>query len=296
MKRDMPLIMLCLGLLTGTGVLWLAADRIYAGRINDSVLRENRFLTTEWQLLKELKDQTDRLLRDKDRLIGELRARYLASLKGNAPLEFLAELERELARAEAERSEILSARLSGLPLPAVLSDAAGGGSLGSPSPDDVEDPLLEELGRHVARLENELREKALESAEYASELETVRRENASLRSAALRAAESAASEVSPAESASSEAEAAEPSLEEVRTLLENERAALASARSPALSDLKTRVLLRAIVRTPAIRGEYPELPEAVDRYFALYGEAERLEGKREAYAAALSGIKSLTDH
>jgi hypothetical protein len=60
-----------------------------------------------------------------------------------------------------------------------------------------------------------------------------------------------------------------------------------------IADLKTRALLRAIVRTPAIRAEYPELLESLDRYLALAGREEYLRGKRAAYDELIGNLEAL---
>ena len=94
----------------GVGIL-LVASRGYQVQVRAVVDDESRFVTTEWQVLRELKIQTDRQLLQKDREISELRQRYLLMTRQGGDSEELREIERRLQEAEDERQVILSKSL-----------------------------------------------------------------------------------------------------------------------------------------------------------------------------------------
>ncbi|HUI71369.1 MAG TPA: hypothetical protein VL354_12695 [Spirochaetia bacterium] len=66
----------------------------------------------------------------------------------------------------------------------------------------------------------------------------------------------------------------------------------ASPAGLAIKDLTTWTLLRAIVSSPGIREQYPDLLTSMDRYLEGYGRQERAKGNKEAYSAALSILDS----
>ena len=83
----------------------------YRGSVRETTRTETRFVTTEWQLLRELKEETDRLLEEKEREIAVLRRRYL-ELRGQDGTTSEQELiEAQLREAEGDRDELLSARI-----------------------------------------------------------------------------------------------------------------------------------------------------------------------------------------
>ncbi|WP_319558930.1 hypothetical protein [Marispirochaeta sp.] len=91
-------------------------------QIRSVALRENRFLTTEWQLLKELKAQTDRQLQEKEQEIIALRQQYAALQRSGQSSDKLLELERQLQTAEAERDQIISHRMKDISNTAVPAE------------------------------------------------------------------------------------------------------------------------------------------------------------------------------
>ncbi len=79
----------------------------------EAATRESRFVTTEWGLLRELQQRTQRVLREKDREIASLRE-LQASLAGRPELADEAERVRlALLQAYAERETVLQGQLSG---------------------------------------------------------------------------------------------------------------------------------------------------------------------------------------
>jgi len=67
----------------------------------------------------------------------------------------------------------------------------------------------------------------------------------------------------------------------------------ASPTSLSIKDLTTWTLLRAIVSSPGIREQYPDLLKSMEQYLEGYGRQERSKGNQEAYSAALSILESV---
>jgi hypothetical protein len=109
-KFDAALLALDLALLAGVVLLLWGVDRGFRRQAEIAALKDNRFLTTEWRLMRELKERTDQELRDKDREIDVLRQQYLRLKGSGSSADLLADIEAAMARAESERAAILSAR------------------------------------------------------------------------------------------------------------------------------------------------------------------------------------------
>lgn len=96
-----------------SGVTLLATRQAFRRQSLEAATRESRFVTTEWALLRELQQRTQRVLREKDREIASLRE-LQASLAGRPELADEAERVRvALLQAYAERETVLQAQLSG---------------------------------------------------------------------------------------------------------------------------------------------------------------------------------------
>jgi hypothetical protein len=279
-KVDRPLLFLNAFLLLLTVGSIIISDAHSRRTAQAAALNDNVFLTTEWRLLKELKDRTDRLLFDKDREIEELRKRY-QTLQGQkaAPL-ILEAIEAELAKAESERDAILSARL----LPGSTAAAAANPVLVSAAPARLSDSSLTALLRDKIRaLEEELASGRRDANAILKE-----RDGLQLQLEASLAQPSAPSR--PQESPEL------PDADAYLALLQKKRDELAgTAPALSLSDLRTRTLLRAIVRTPAIQAEYPSLSADLDRYFQVYGEVERHKAVRDSYEELIENISALAE-
>ncbi|HOX33792.1 MAG TPA: hypothetical protein PLB91_15780 [Spirochaetales bacterium] len=299
-RIDLPLVALDLAILLGVAILLAASGPRFGARSREASLKESGFLTTEWRLMRELKERTDRELRDKDREIAELRARYLSLKDAGSSSESLAELEEEMRRAEAEREALLSTRIKAATASPAAAELAAArprqrASVPEAALPEKDSALSELLRRDIEALEREL-------AASRSSAASLERELAGLRLAA----EAAAGQAPSPTAAPAPGPAAEgpPPIEPARAIaegdpvaaalefLERERAA-AAGRPLELSDLKTRALLRAIVRAPAIRAEYPELLGSLDRYLALLAEEAYLRGRREACAEAIEALGEL---
>ncbi len=57
-----------------------------------------------------------------------------------------------------------------------------------------------------------------------------------------------------------------------------------------VGELNAKALTRALLGSPQIRSEYPDLLESLDRFLAGYGSLERAQGRREAYTAILRSL------
>jgi hypothetical protein len=290
-RVDIPLLALNLFLLCLTAAAIYVSDAHYRRRSAEAALGDNRFLTTEWRILQELKDKTDRVLRDKDREIENLRLRYRTLQRQKASTALLEALEAELLRAESERQAILAARFS----PASFSagseavPAPGAPASSAPAARASEGAVAELLRDRIRKLEEEAAANRRDAEARMSELERLRGDLT-----AARPPEGTGNGTAYPESGTAEMPVKSGMEDALLALLESGRDSLAGT-DPVLSlaDLRTRTLLRAIVRTPAIRAEYPDLADSLDRYFDLYGTAERIRGRREAYEEALSAARAL---
>lgn len=282
---DHYLLMLNFFIVFLTITIILVANIFYRKDSSYTTLKENSFLTTEWRLLKTMKEQTDRLLQEKDQEISALRTRYLGLLKKNPSSENLSAMEAELRRAQAERQKILSSRYGGassvyggadsIKLSSTVSSAPA-----APVAPQKDGPLSTLLIKRLEALEQESEVAKVSQTKLEEENQRLRAELAEKGRAPEPVAEPVA-----------ETAARSDNGDGLPRLLEAQRALLNTA-TPALTleDIRTRTLLRAILRSPAIRKEYPTMVEDLDRYFELYGAAERLKGKREALDEALQRI------
>lgn len=321
-KFDAALLALDLALVAGVALLLWGFDRGLRKQAETATLTDNRFLTTEWRLMRELKARTDQELRDKDREIDALRQQYLRLKGAGSSAELLADIEAAMARAESERAAILASRANpdALPpaapvLPSASSPSAvppqgngspaGAAAGGSPAttPDNA---LAELLRRRIVGLEEALRRSQAGSA-------AIERELAALRlDAARQAAAAPSAAASPAPSSASSAPSVAPgpavpsaqaapwseadAVAAILSGLESERAGLADPETVlSLSDLKTRSIMRAIVRSPAIRSQYPDLFESLDRYLELVEKVGYLKGKQEALDEVRRMIEGLRE-
>ena len=328
-KFDAVLIALELALVAGVALLLWGFDRGLRKQAEIAALRDNKFLTTEWRLMRELKAKTDQELRDKDSEIDALRLQYLRLKETGSSADLLAEIEAAMAKAESERAAILASRANpeAGPAPAAVTSAppspsgtsqGSGGAMGAPTavaagvaagpaytealPNAVSDNALTELLRHrITDLEAALRKSQAGSVAIERKLEAMRLDAArqdaggpSAAAAAVAPAPVAASGPAvPAAQAAPWSDA--DAVAAILAALEGERVGLADPDTVlSLSDLKTRSIMRAIVRSPAIRSQYPDLSEALDRYLELVEKVGYLKGKQEALDEAIRMIEGVT--
>jgi hypothetical protein len=328
-KFDAALLALDLALVAGVALLLWGFDSGLRKQAEIAALTDNRFLTTEWRLMRELKARTDQELRDKDSEIDALRLQYLRLKGAGSSAELLADIEAAMARAESERAAILASRANpeAPPPPAAAlpsaptgpsqgnggasgpatAPAGGGAATGAYAgalPGAASDNALAELlRRRIVGLEDALRRSQAGSAAIERELAALRLDAARQASAGPQAAAaSATTSAAPAASSGpaipsaqaapwSEADA----VAAILSALESERAGLADPEAVlSLSDLKTRSIMRAIVRSPAIRSQYPDLFESLDRYLELVEKVGYLKGKQEALDEVRRMIEGVT--
>jgi hypothetical protein len=328
-KFDAALLALDLALLAGVVLLLWGVDRGFRRQAEIAALKDNRFLTTEWRLMRELKERTDQELRDKDREIDVLRQQYLRLKGSGSSADLLADIEAAMARAESERAAILSARANPEVAPVAAPPSVPSASSLSPGPSQGSggpaDPagapaggsaaagafaealpgrapdyaLAELLRRRIVGLEEALRRSQAGSA-------AIERELAALR---LDAARQAAGGPSASAASATQAAAPGPAIPSARaapwsdadavaailSALEGKRAGLDDPETVlSLSDLKTRSIMRAIVRSPAIRSQYPDLSAALDRYLELVEKVGYLKGKQEGLDEARQMVEGAT--
>jgi len=293
-----------IAILASAALFLVISDVSYRNRVRTDTLRDSKFLTTEWHLMRELKERTDQELRDKDQEIAELRRRYVGLKDSGSPSELLAAIEDEMRKAEAEREAILAAHLKTVAdppaekMPAAapaIVDVPRGPSPAVERPVKPDTALTELLRNRIQALEESLRVSLASKKTIERELESLRRTVARIQGPAY--AEAVPSPPVVQSTYAPEAPSRDTTDELVDTIL----VALARERDtisdPAtvlgISDLKTRALIRAIVRTPAIRAEYPDLQDAFDRYLSLAGQEEYLRGKRETFTNLITTIDAL---
>lgn len=106
----------------------VATARYYENRRIEQARHESRFVTAEWQLLAQLKADTDRQLEAKDRQIAELRRQLLdlPDEAGSSPQEQdqRSRLQEAIETAYRERQELLASRLEASRPPDAVGDFA----------------------------------------------------------------------------------------------------------------------------------------------------------------------------
>ena len=72
---------------TITAAILVAAFSYHERRIGTSTADASRFVTTEWRLLQQLKEETDQQLAAKEREIAALRRRYIELVEAGAGVD-----------------------------------------------------------------------------------------------------------------------------------------------------------------------------------------------------------------
>ena len=265
-------------------LLWSAAH-YFEEQTRAVSMVESRFVTAEWHLLRELKQETDRRLAVKDREIELLRLRYRELIRQGASGQELQAIEDQLRHEQAERDTILAFGLDTsmrLLDPAASELPAAERSDPPLRADSVETPRSAMM-RRLDGTADELARTLLRNTVLEEELILLRHENAKL---AEQLAQLQAESV-------------------VQTLIDdlqdlNERlaaefppVAAAAVEEQVLELVHTRNLMRAVIASPEIRAEYPGLLNEMERYFEAFGDQHSLRGRREAYAAASRAIETV---
>lgn len=297
--------------------IMLVVSARYANDARTETLGSTSYFTTEWRLLRQLKESTDKALSAKDAEIEDLRERYRSLQRSGASASLLQSIDVAIREAEEGRAVILSARVS------AYDGVEGAGDDGASSSGAV--PAALEAVAAVAPSDGqaailptrpgaspaELLQDRILGLEASLEGESARADRAEreiliLRSAlaearALEIAARAMASSFPDEVAADEAAPDEAAPGSGGTLPAGVMADLAaelerlSSAEPliGLSELRTRALLRAIVRAPAIRAEYPELIDSLDAYLERVEQDAFLRGRIAAYEDMLEWIGAM---
>jgi hypothetical protein len=266
------------------GFIWISSA-VYREKGSEVSLRESRFVTTEWNLMQTLKVNTDRQLMGKEQEILALRKRYLQLVQNPESTQGLAELRSQLHRAEEERRDILSLRLE---IPATPSTGEEV-SQSSPAPSTTDRGTTPSSAAsaifqsRIMVLESQLADEKALTLAISDTLASVSRERD-------QAARTFRNELALRDAAMARLSVAGKSA--LETLKADSRT-LALQRQALGLDLNTKVLLRAIVSSPEIRGRYPDLLASLDRYFEQFALMENLRGRAEAYAAVNKALEPL---
>ncbi len=269
-------------------VLWWAFTS-YQNDITVQTAAGSRYLTMEWNLLQELKSQTDAQLKEKEQEIASLRRQYarLLAQGGTASDESaIRDLERQLAEAEAQRKSLLQDRIE-VVNPTLLqnretqipSTASGGTTTGiarsSPAdtPQRNDSPVTTLLRREI-----DVMEERLSRSEETQRQLIVALEESEARRAAL-------------ETRINETIARLPS--RLPTDDDAPSETLPAGGETTLNMIATRAVVRAVITSPEIRREYPDLVDRLDEYIATVEVRARQAGRREAYAEASEAIEAI---
>ncbi len=243
------------------GVALVAAEWFsITAQQTETIGKENRFLTTEWYLLQQLRAQTDAELTRKNQEIESLKQLYEQLKAGNNSTNDLDKVEAQLKAAENIREEMLTQSVkSGLhpSLSAVMPSEA---STGQESGTDLrQSQAILLLQQQV----DELRARA-ETAE-AAVVDLKRQQPGRTAIPLSRALET----------------------------LENGKASLGPVPQPTVAELKTKALIRAILSSSDVKKQYPELLGAFDGYLDSYGTREYARGRVTGYTEAAQSVRDL---
>ncbi len=261
---------------------------IYQTRMDAISGEENKFVTMEWELLQELKRQTDLKLMEKDREIADLRRQYRQLIRQNASENTLKELELRISIADSERETIISSD------PVPVRETSSLSSLFTGTTGHTTDPisLVTLMAAQIETLTAQLRERQV----YARTLQE------QVLSAGMQPETIVPGEEKEWQERDRIMEKYEQSIADAKRLLSATEMRLdetlaeyqQTAKKP-VEQLETWILLRAIASSPAIRSEYPDLAGSMNGYIESFAKKERAAGRTEAYHEALEALKPLGD-
>jgi len=285
-KKDLFLIFSIISLVLFSVLFVLLTLSYYQKRIKAISLSENRYLTTEWRLLHELKAQSDQKLMEKDKEIAELNRRYLELARGNASATELRQIEIQLQQAEEEREEILSNQVDTTAETGQEQDEWIADLL----PSENRSAVTILLETQITLLEIKLNE----NQKYISELENERAELlAKQEKNSQEYMKKLTEKLTEIKKQSAEITGLKGILDD--TLTDLKRKAQEKIDRPRMEDLNTLALIRAIINEQEIETDYPGLLEQLDRFMDTYGLQERQKGQRQAYAEAAKALDRKLD-
>ncbi|MEX2444309.1 MAG: hypothetical protein WD492_11920 [Alkalispirochaeta sp.] len=277
----LPIVTNTILLLCTAGILWWAITT-YREQIRTATLEESRFVTMEWNLLQQLKAQTDQQLSQKDKEIAELRRRYQEALRTDSNAAERDALQTQIRRAEEERRVIVSQRLE---TNGTTSDAAP-----METESDVQEtsavlPNLDALVRSDATplmdaLQIQLTSVRTQLAERDSRIDFLQDEIERLQNVVSEVRER--SSVPPAV-----VQAVERSTEAITT-----SEAAETAPMDTVDLLNTRTLIKAILSAPEVRTDFPGLVDRLDQYTATVESRAHRDGRTQSLHVASTAIET----
>jgi hypothetical protein len=255
----------------------------FTSTIKADSLRENHFITMEWNLLKELKLQTDKQLEEKDREITEMRQRYRQLALSKVSPENLRELENRIAALQDERAKLI--------VTIGKTDAESGieQNVLSNSLKETDSPIAvtELLLIRIANLEAQLGKQKQSYAALEKELSGLDASKSETQAEAL----------SDAGTIGLKDKLAKVRGDAVNMLgaLRLKKGEIDKSGRMDIDDLNTWTLLRALASSQAIKAEYPDLLPAVEKYFNAYGRKNFFDGQSDAYDKSIKILQTLID-
>jgi len=250
----------------------------FRNRLEADSLRENRFLTMEWDLLKELKLQTDKQLSEKDRQISELHQRYRQLEQSKASAPELQEMKIQLKKLEDERADLILKTGKATSKVEAEKKIPLNGMEDAVSPSVLTNLLL---GR-IDRLEAKLEEQRLSSAALEKELLDLKASDANGKIAAQKDTGTNGKDML--------AKAHKDALTALSELKRKKQQIDGTGRL-SIEDLNTWTLLRALATSQTIKADYPDLLPAIESYFDAYGKQKFTDGEREAYTSSIKTLE-----
>jgi hypothetical protein len=268
----LPIITNSILLLCTAGVLWWAITT-YQEQVRTATLEESRFVTMEWNLLQQLKAQTDRQLSEKDQEIADLRRRYQEALRTDSDTEERNALQAQLAQAEEERRSIVSQRLETTDARTEADEAdasdAPDRSDALPNLDALVSnnatPLVEALRTQMTALRAQLAERDVRIDNLQDEIEQLQ---------SVLSTPPNTSSVRPTVIATVQGDRHPPPPLDTVELL------------------NTRALIKAILSTPEVRSEYPDLTQRMDRYTESVETRARQDSREQTLESAATAIEA----
>lgn len=266
-QRDgatLPIITNSILMLCTAGVLWWAIST-YQDQIRTATLEESRFVTMEWNLLQQLKAQTDQQLSEKNREIADLRRRYQESLRTDTGVEEREALLAQLRQVEEERRSIVSQRLD-------VTNAPGEATPDPRATLPTLDALVSSDAPLVGALQTQMITLRAELAERDVRIDYLQDEIARLQSLLATAPDTSGVRSAVVATVESRPEPSAP--------------------LDTMELLNTRTLIKAIVSAPEVRAEYPDLAQRLDRYTVTVDTRARRDGQTQTLASASAAIEA----
>jgi hypothetical protein len=228
----------------------------------ETIGKENRFLTTEWYLLQQLRAQTDAELTQKNQEIENLRRLYEQLKAENNASNDLDRVEAELKAAESTREAMLTKSVTtGLhpSLSAVMPEAA------VPVP-PAPSAQAADLRQAIEQLQEQLNgQRARAEAAEAAVVELKRQQSAPTSRSG--------------------------SLSKVVEALDNAKSLLGTSAPATVAELKTKALIRAILSSSDVKRQYPDLLAAFDGYLDSFGTREYSRGRITGFNEAAQTVR-----